>query len=630
MNRKISRKIPQWSVKGCSIALTAVYVLSLVPLLAIGYYNYPSADDFAMGVGAYRAFHSLTGGAAGVTAAGDYGLAGAAGGFFAALWQGIYMADYDWLNWMGYFTSTAFMSVPPSIFTETAYRAGVWIILGALTFGVLYFMNALLHKALRVDRWIVNALAMIALIIIVQGMPAGLARVEAFYWYCSGANYYLTFSLGLIYLGLLISYLNDEGTGKRRYDLIMACITGFLAGGGNYMTSLTCTIVVVLWGLVSWLLRSDKGRKFLLSLRFAGGDDRTGNSMTQSFAQTESRNPERPQEKQLSMTFGKAFPIIPALFLIAGFALSCAAPGNSVRSGILTGFGPVKAIAVSLLYTFLYPVNDWTRWSTFAVLLLAVPFLWKAVRETALTFSYPVVMSVLAFGLTAANITPCMYAEGNIGAGRLQALFWTQYVILVLLLEGYILGWILRVLTGRGSAVTCHAVSGKSFGKPGSTPQGVPAYSPSYSDSAVSVLENGASESAEKKPETRKAALNDNKDRTGSFSPRAVVYLCFITFVLAFGSALCVYSNPDYYTGSCAVEDLVNGHAQRYAQQNAERRKILQAPAVTDARLDEFEYKPELLFYSDIAEDPEDWQNRAVARYYGKDSVVLVRRQYGD
>lgn len=124
--------------------------------------------------------------------------------------------------------------------------------------------------------------------------------------------------------------------------------------------------------------------------------------------------------------------------------------------------------------------------------------------------------------------------------------------------------------------------------------------------------------------------MNDNKDRTGSFSPRAVVYLCFITFVLAFGSALCVYSNPDYYTGSCAVEDLVNGHAQRYAQQNAERRKILQDPAVTDARLDEFEYKPELLFYSDIAEDPEDWQNRAVARYYGKKSVVLVRRQYGD
>lgn len=74
--------------------LLVVYLLSLVPLLWIGFYNYPSADDYSIGSDCRQAFvntHSL----------------------LATVWTGIVRAADDWLNWMGYFTSNFLMALPP-------------------------------------------------------------------------------------------------------------------------------------------------------------------------------------------------------------------------------------------------------------------------------------------------------------------------------------------------------------------------------------------------------------------------------------------------------------------------------------------------------------------------------------
>ncbi len=101
----------------------------------------------------------------------------------------------------------------------------------------------------------------------------------------------------------------------------------------------------------------------------------------------------------------------------------------------------------------------------------------------------------------------------------------------------------------------------------------------------------------------------------------------FLAAALIFGSALTVKADPDFYMATCAVQDLLNGHAARYKEQNDERRKLLRDASVKDAVLDEFDYKPDLLFFSDIETDPSNWQNKALARYYGKDSVVLRKTE---
>ena len=253
--------------------------------------------------------------------------------------------------------------------------------------------------------------------------------------------------------------------------------------------------------------------------------------------------------------------------MLIGFVCSCMAPGNNNRAAGLTGMGPVKAILTSLYYTLSYAVGEWTNWAVICFLLLMVPFLWKAVQKTTLSYRYPVLAAIFAYGMVSANICPPMYAEGNIEAGRLQALFWMQYALCMTLLEGYLLGWFYRYLN-----------------------------------------------------RDRKAEIHTADSH---FSRASMTVIVSLAVMLLWGSALSVHVNPDFYTSTSALQDLLNGHAQEYDRQNTARREMLKDKSVTDAVLPAYTYKPDLLFFSDITTDPSDWTNEAVRRYYDKTSVVL-------
>ena len=521
----------QISLRKLSAVLAAIYVLGLLPIFAIARYNYASADDFGMGLAAYRAFSST-------------------GNIFAAIGQGFYMAWYDYIHWMGYFTSTVFMSVPPNVFDERLYPVGVFILIFMLTAGTLYFFRALFVKALRIDKYASRCLALVTLLVTVQCLPEGSARVESFFWYCSGVNYVLLYSFGLFWLGLLISAVFDQSRGKRIYDLVMACILGFAVGGGNYMTSLSCAIIAVLV-IIAALRCRNKGL------------------------------------------------LAPCLFLLAGFALSCLAPGNNNRAQSLQGFGAVKTILIALYYTLSYCVNEYTTWAVLLFFALAAVISWKAAEKVPFRFSYPALAVIFGYGMVSANIAPPLYAEGNIGAGRLVALFYMQYVLVAVLLEVYVVGWLRQYVTGR---------AGKTAGACGAVEEQEP----------VEDAQDAAD--AAKMPAEVKGAAAGGK-LSAVMSGAAV----FLMAALVFGSVLTVKADPDFYMATSAAQDLMNGHAARYKEQNDGRRKILRDTSVKDAVLDEFDYKPDLLFFSDIETDPSNWQNKALARYYGKDSVVLRR-----
>ncbi len=328
----------QISLRKLSAVLAVIYVLGLLPVFAIARYNYASADDFGMGLAAYRAFSST-------------------GNIFAAIGQGFYMAWYDYLHWMGYFTSTVFMSVPPNVFDERLYPIGVFLLIFVLTAGTLYFFRALFVKAWKIDKYASRCLALVTLLVTVQCMPEGSARVESFFWYCSGVNYVLLYSFGLFWMGLLISAVFDQSRGKRIYDLVMACILGFAVGGGNYMTSLSCAIIAVL--------------VIIAALRC--------------------------RHKEL---------LAPCLFLLFGFALSCLAPGNNNRAQSLQGFGAVKTILIALYYTLSYCVNEYTTWAVLLFFALAAVIAWKAAEKVSFRFSYPALAVIFGYGMVSANIAP--------------------------------------------------------------------------------------------------------------------------------------------------------------------------------------------------------------------------------
>ena len=51
MLKKMNEQLSKWvTPKSLAVFLTIVYVAGLVPLLWIGWYNYPSADDYTIGL----------------------------------------------------------------------------------------------------------------------------------------------------------------------------------------------------------------------------------------------------------------------------------------------------------------------------------------------------------------------------------------------------------------------------------------------------------------------------------------------------------------------------------------------------------------------------------------------------
>ncbi len=501
------------------------YFLSLIPIIIVGFFNFPSADDINMGIYAHDVFAKT-------------------GNIAATLWKGIELAWHDYLNWMGYYTSTALMSVPPSVFGEQFYAASTFILILILSAAVAFFMHTLLGRFLGMDGARVSIISSLTLMLMVQSLPAGMARVEAFFWYCSGANYIMTFSLGALWLSLVIRLAVTE---KHRVGLtVWSCVTGFLLGGGNMMTSLCCTTAGVL--LLIWLA-IPAGIKNSIAADPDPGQGQAGHSgvKSQSF-------------KRL---------LAPVLFLLAGFLACCLAPGNSVRESITEGFGPVKSIAVALLYTATFCINSWTRFEHILVLLFAAPFFWSdAPRIKRLSFRYPLLVTVLAYGLISANAVPPLYALGQIDAGRLQALLYMQYVLLIVLTEGYLIGWLrLRVL---------------------------------------GLTQEPAENSA-------------GKGRTRT------IYLAALAAAFIAISALAAAADNDYYTVTEAVRELADGLASGYAGENAARLKILKDPSVTDAVLEPYRNRPALLLYDEPGADPENWINDGMARYYGKNSVRVGR-----
>ena len=95
---KLEEKLFGWiTPKRLAMILTVVYALSLIPLLVIAKYNFPSADDYGHASSAHLTWLET-------------------GNVFATIWAGIQRGIYEWINWEGYYTCDIMTALPPSVF----------------------------------------------------------------------------------------------------------------------------------------------------------------------------------------------------------------------------------------------------------------------------------------------------------------------------------------------------------------------------------------------------------------------------------------------------------------------------------------------------------------------------------
>ena len=216
-------KLKKWiTSRTLAVFFIIVYGLSLIPMLWIGWYNYPSADDYTNGSACHLAI-----------AAGE--------SIFGVIDAVCDRVIYEWINWRGCFTASFLSSIVPSAFGERGYVLTIWLMLGILTFSTAYLLQVIFVKVFKADRALSLCVSFSMLFITVQCM---VGKVEMFYWYSGAVNYTFLHGMSLIFLALLIDAVYKEGK-KRSLTLAIASVMGFLVGGGNQMTPLNVAIVLV-------------------------------------------------------------------------------------------------------------------------------------------------------------------------------------------------------------------------------------------------------------------------------------------------------------------------------------------------------------------------------------------------
>jgi hypothetical protein len=91
----------------------------------------------------------------------------------------------------------------------------------------------------------------------------------------------------------------------------------------------------------------------------------------------------------------------------------------------------------------------WFHLLTLAGLVCLAPVLWKALENTRFSFPLPLAVTALLFLALACQNAPHFYALRAAGPGRLRNIVYDSYVWLLVLAEGYWLGWLRRRLGGR-------------------------------------------------------------------------------------------------------------------------------------------------------------------------------------
>lgn len=508
------------NTKTLSILFTAVYILGLIPMLVLGFYDWPSADDFSMALQARQHFVQY-------------------GGFFGTVWASLVKSYYVYTHYEGYFFSIILTCISPSVFGEGLYFLTPFFVIGMLTFGVCYFFDALFVRAWKLDKHLSNAVCMLTLIMMTQCINGEGVRAEAFYWYSGAVNYTFTFGMAFFWLGLLFRIIYDENNASKTRKKVWACIWGFLLGGANYLTALELAILSVLILFILFMIK-------------------------RGFFKAESDADRIGAYKMLWL---------PTLFNLVGFAFACFAPGIAFRSAETQHNSAVKAVLISLYTTFDMMINDMMRWEVIVCLLIIAVISWKMADGLEHRLKHPVMFGLFAYLFVSSNVTPPLYAVANIGAGRLKALAWMEFAAMISLTVFYFVAWMRQTLYS--------AEAGKISG--------------------------------------------DDGDKE-HFSVNASMMLVMLIAFIFIGSGLCVVPEPQYYSVTSALSDLVSGDAATYRAENRERLEFLQDESLSDVGIYEHTVRPEMLFYQDVTPDVQEWINQATATYYNKSTVTLVPR----
>lgn len=485
----------------CAV-IVILLIIVCIPLFAVARYNYMSADDFGYG---YITRIAIVEGQ-------PWKIFGLAAQQAAATYQ----------TWQGSFTALFLFALHPGIWGEEYYRWGIYIILAFLTITQFVFILRLQGKGLE-SVGLVRLVSLCALLYLPQIFYVPYPE-ECFYWFNGSLYYTIFYSLQILLFSEIFVLLRfpEHLKGKHYIFLGWMLCLAVIIGGGNLATALATSLALCL--LCIGLFAKKHPRRFYVC----------------------------------AVT----------VFLLVAFMVNIIAPGNAVR-GQSPGYhliSPVYTIFLAMWHCMIN-IYSWTGPQMWLILFTAAPLLWNVAgvirRNRGFSFRFPIIASILFFGIYASQLAPTTYVEGTFGPPRMGDMMWFSYVFLLFVVEGYWLGWF-----------QCCFMEGKNLKKGG-----------------LFVV-----------------------------SWHGLLQLS----CLALWCMLVLSTNVKISSTYKAWAAVRSGEAQKYAAENEERLRLLLDPSVKDVYLKKIEHKVEPIFHDDIGENSEGVFNIAMAKFYRKNKVVAV------
>ena len=358
-----------------AIAAFVLMIMLLIPLFVIGKYDAPIADDFSYAKNTHEVWEQTH----------DFG---------AVLSESAKEARSVYDSWQGTYSAIILMSLQPGIFGMDTYRVSVYILIGSLLIGLLFFIRALV-KSLNLHH--ADGLLIFSLcgILFTQFLPS---PVQGFYWYNGSVFYTFYFGLSLLFFGLLVSFsCRRKGHWSNIFYYIFLPVLAVILGGGNYSTCLLVAIllpVYIIWRLVK------KERNLL--------------------------------------------PLIVLVVFLACFAFSLKAPGNAARQSENSGIYYVLRSGIKAVLKTAASIAHWTNLPVILGTLVVIPVAVRFSKRSGFSFPCPVLLSIVSFFLIASGFMPTLYTQDFTGSARLLDIQYYLYILLLIINVFYITGWICR------------------------------------------------------------------------------------------------------------------------------------------------------------------------------------------
>lgn len=488
--------------KSIAIAFLTIFFISIIPILLLGKYTVPSADDFTFGSRCrfvWLETHSV----------------------FQTLKQAFLAAILYYKIWAGCISSSIFMVLQPGIFG--IYGITPILMIGILSVGTYLFLYVGFVKIMGCDFWCVFSIASLLLFTTIQCTPG---PEQAFLWYNGASHYTLIYGITLCFYSSILMVLWNNLQKKKIIWMICATLLGLIVAGGNYLTALNAAILLFILVIGLFLLGKRKEIIFVL---------------------------------------------LPMVVFYIMFILNIIAPGNKIRQETAAGgMAPLKAVLVSFFYVFDYCLSQWTNWMEMVLIIFTILISWHMVKKLQFKFQCPLLVVGFSMALEAAMMTPSLYGTGNIAAGRISAVIYMYYLMLLVLNIFYLTGWIQKkILVG--------------------------------------------------------LSWKNNQSDNG-FSKDLCITMVSLGMVLFIGIGLTAIPSPERITSIEACRELYSGEAIDFYEQHLERNRIYTS-GEKNVIVKELSVHPPLLFISDIKPDSNDWENIGLCRYYDLETVKSVKNQ---